>query len=526
MAEKDDFSDLTGVAEVLSLLGGSEEGVESNADPETSNKDDSTTPESTLPDLNLSTSTLTTPKNSLTLPGLDADTLKTSELPVLPDLSSLTTENAENSENTDFGSISKKEAETLIPHTREELIIDGDDGYDHNVWFDDEYPQTEEEEMFASASDLRDDDSEDFRRSREFRLDLVLGRAIDMGASDVHIMPGDYVSYRILGKQIRIREYGIVSPATTEHLVDKSTSFRRRDVLAREKSLDTSYTLKTGKHVGRRTRLAIGHSDGERYLVFRVIADSIPTISEIGIPEEVVEWTGYGSGLILINGATGSGKSTTLASLIQNLLNSEPKHLITLEKPVEYLFTPSLGTVVQREVGADSDVPSFSDGLVSALRSDPDIIFQGEVRDRVEVDSLLAATETGHLTMSTIHANSVAITVSRIRNLYEGADQQRILTSLADVARGLMNQVLVRSPDGTKRTAVREILTIDEKVAKLIAVGDTKGIYALQTERHATMEHELLKAVIAGYCDYGEAIKKAPSVAVFKNLWNDRQKFL
>lgn len=196
--------------------------------------------------------------------------------------------------------------------------------------------------------------------------------------------------------------------------------------------------------------------------------------------------------------------STTLASLIREIQMIRSDKIITIEKPIEYVYgVAGNGSVTQREVGRDTN--SFSAALDSAMRQHPDVLLIGEVRNHEEVNAVLYAAETGHLAFSTMHTNSAPHTLNRIKRLFDGEEQVRILGDLSEVARGFSNQLLVRSPDGTKRSAVNEVLEVDETVKNLILSGDVRGIVNYQEETKTTMEHELVKAIMQGRCSVEEA---------------------
>ena len=191
--------------------------------------------------------------------------------------------------------------------------------------------------------------------------------------------------------------------------------------------------------------------------------------------------------------------STTMASLLNAAIQERPQKIITIERPIEYLFpTDGKGFVTQREVGQDSR--EFATALDSAMRQAPDVIMIGESRNREEIDQVLRAAETGHLAFTTMHTNSAAATINRIKSLFEGNEQQRVLSTLSDVARGFANQVLVKSIDGKSRFAIRELLEFTEEVQAMVMEGDVKAIRRYQVENHITMEDGLVKAVVDGRC--------------------------
>lgn len=404
-------------------------------------------------------------------------------------------------------------------------VDENNDFFDENLfrqlWVEDGYTQ----DKSVNFNDyLFDESLPEAVRAKLFQLDTLLGRAFDEGASDVHLIPGDYVTYRVLGQQKKIKKYGVLTQYDTEVLASRCVSNRDRDNLAVYKSIDAAYTLRVGKHRGRRTRLSVGRSFGYIYLVFRLISETIPSFEDLNIPSQLIEWSETDSGLILLNGPTGSGKTTTLASVLQWVTSSRPVNIITLEKPIEYIIHPGAGTIVQRDVG--NDTRDFSDGLTAAMRQDPDVIMVGEVRNRVEVDALIEATETGHLTFSTVHAGNCSIALHRLSSLYSKDEVSKILSALSVVSRGYVNQVLVLSPDGSQRHAVREILPFTEDIRRMVNNADIDGVYEWQFKNNMTMEQALLQACDNGLCTVDEAKKRAVKTDIFSFLLQERSKIL
>lgn len=209
--------------------------------------------------------------------------------------------------------------------------------------------------------------------------------------------------------------------------------------------------------------------------------------------------------------------STTMASILRDIQLKEQKKIITIEKPVEAIY-PNDGKsmVIQRAI--PEDCKTFDNGLTGAMRQNPDYILIGEVRNQTEVSEFLRAAETGHLAMSTIHTVNNVTTLNRIRSLFSGEEQRRILATLGDTLRGIVNQVLVKTKDGKKRFAVREILTIDYKIRKLIAEDKFSEIRKYQEENHLTMEHKLIEAYLSDKTTLEEARSKAPDQIYFDDL--------
>lgn len=253
-------------------------------------------------------------------------------------------------------------------------------------------------------------------------------------------------------------------------------------------------------------------------LTFRVINDNIPTIKELDIDSEMLDWFNSSSGFILVCGATGSGKSTTLASILRQKQLKEDIKIVTIEKPIEYLYPfDGKGYVVQREI--PTDCISFEEGLTSAMRQAPNCIMIGEIRNQIETNEALRASETGHLALSTMHTINNVTTLNRIVNLYRGNEQKRILSSLGDTLRGIVNQVLVKNIDETKRFAVREKLSITSDIKKHIINYDFDKIRQIQVENKSTMEHKLFDCVQKSLCSYEEARKHAPDIMFFDSLF-------
>lgn len=409
-----------------------------------------------------------------------------------------------------------------------------DDEYEDidNDYYSDEYGDDDElTEISRQAQAILDWEPEPPRSTGEIienewittgwigflHLDQVLTEAIITGASDVHITSEQVVSMTRNGEIIKYDGYVIPDGETMHMLVHEGIlSHQEQAAFNRDFEYDGAYTLQYGPYKGSRTRINVGRSFGEYFIVFRIINDHIPALEELGVEQEVIDWANYPNGLFLMCGPTGTGKSTTLASIVYNVLATSRKKVITIEKPIEYIYpddTPSL--VVQREVGGDTR--GFYEGLTSAMRQNPDIILLGEVRNTEEVTELLRAAETGHLAISTMHTNSVATTMNRIQNLFTGNEQSRIMSTLADTLRGVANQVLVKDKDDG-RFAVREILSINEEIKEMIVKGDIQGIRQYQIDRKITMEHKLAEAVLEGKCYESEARKQVVDINLFNKV--------
>lgn len=337
-------------------------------------------------------------------------------------------------------------------------------------------------------------------------LDLIISEAIEMGASDIHIYGGQDIYFTINGDVAPQEKYVRLDTDSAFDISKALLTNLQYSEFVRDRDYDFSYTVIRGPYRGRRLRGHVGRSLGFEYFVFRIISDEIPTTDSLGIEQEIKDWMKAPEGLALICGATGTGKSTTLASVIREVQLTEPKKIITIEKPIEYVYpVDGRALIAQREVG--DDVVTFTSGLTAAMREAPDMILIGEVRNNEEVSELIRAAETGHMAISTMHTNSVATTINRIQGLFEGAERLRILSTLADTLQGLGNQTLVKTKDGKGRVACRELLTVNSEIRDLIAKGDVKGIRDYQIKHKITMEYSLVRAALRGECTIEEARK-------------------
>lgn len=387
------------------------------------------------------------------------------------------------------------------------ILEDNFDDYDEiNEFLDDD---DEEDDYFGSLNFSSSD-------TEKVTIDDILGKSFEMGASDVHISPDAEVAFTILGEIVFIKEYGIIPANIVQRAYAQITSHESQAIFAENLELDTAYTVKSGKYKGRRLRLSVGRSFSRVFMVFRTISDSIPSPEELGVPDELKKWINLPNGLVLICGPTGTGKSTTFASLINQINLNQSKKIITVERPIEYIYPTenAKSLVTQREIGRDAR--SFSNALTSAMRQAPNVIMIGEVRDKEEVDSLLRASETGHLALSTMHTTSPAGTINRIKSLYEGDEQLRVLSSLKDNVRGIANQVLLRSKDGRSRFAVHCVLDVTPEVSDMIGAGDVGMIQQYMEDNKMTIEHKLVQAVLDKKCD----IETARNACIFPDKFD------
>ncbi len=338
-------------------------------------------------------------------------------------------------------------------------------------------------------------------------LNQYLYTLIKKGGSDLHIKAGNGIRIRINGVLYKVE----APKQTREGVVNllKELLRSRFEELVQKKEIDFSYKLDENYRFRANAFFQI---DGPS-IVMRVIPIKIPTIEEMGYPPAIRKFTQIERGLVLVTGVTGSGKSTTLASMINEINETKAKHIITIEDPVEFVHKDKKSLINQRSLGEDT--LSFSRALRAALREDPDIILVGEMRDRETMEIALHAAETGHLVFSTLHTLDAKETLNRIIGIFPPDEQPRIRLVLASVLEGIISQRLVPTVDG-KRTAAMEIMIKTPRIKELIlqnrdneikdALEDGKKIYGTQS-----FDQHLVDLVLKGIVDEKTAIEYATS---------------
>ena len=291
----------------------------------------------------------------------------------------------------------------------------------------------------------------------------IARQAMEKGASDVHLTVSRPPMLRIYGKLHSLEDYPPLTPDDTFWLGNElMTDEKTRRMILDQGHTDFSSTL---PGVGR-VRVNIYLQRGSYAIAIRIIPMKIPDIEELGLPPAARELLFKGNGLILVTGPTGSGKSTTLAAMIDLLNQSVSGNIITLEDPIEYLHRHGTCIINQREVG--TDCPDFAQGLRAALRQDPDIILVGEMRDLETIATAMTAAETGHLVMATLHASNAIQTVERIIDVFPPHQQAQIRVQLANTILGIFSQQLVPKVDGSGRVLAAEVLVANPAVRNLI----------------------------------------------------------
>ena len=319
----------------------------------------------------------------------------------------------------------------------------------------------------------------------------ILKQATSRGASDIFIIAGLPVTYKVKGMQDRMSS-GIMKPMDIDPLVDEIYSAARRQKTILDKGLDDDFSFSI-PDLGR-FRVNVFRQRGSLSAVIRVIQFGIPDYRELGIPESVLSLADNMTGLVLVAGAAGSGKSTTLACMIDRINHQRESHIITMEDPIEYLHSHNKSIVSQREVFIDT--PGYLESLRSALRESPDVILLGEMRDFETISSAITAAETGVLLFSTLHTSSAANTINRIVDVFPATQQVQVRGQLAQLLRGVVCQQLVPTVDGTI-TAVFEVLKSNTAIQNMIREGKLhqleSAMQAARADGMMTMDNSLFE---------------------------------
>ncbi len=339
------------------------------------------------------------------------------------------------------------------------------------------------------------------------RLRFYLSKLVEFGGSDLHIKSGANIRGRINGEIVSLSKEMITYD---EGLTLAKELLRSRfPELVEKKSID--FTFKLNDDYRFRVNLFF-QVDGVS-AVFRTIPTSLPSIDSLKLPPVVHNFCNVQRGLILVTGPTGSGKTTTLASIINEINQKYPKHIITIEDPVEFVYKDMKSIINQRAIGQDAI--SFADSLRAALREDPDVILVGEMRDLETIETAMHAAETGHLVLSTLHTVDAKETIGRIIGMFPGSEQNRIKMSLSSVLQGIISQRLVKTVDG-KRAAAVEIMVKNSRIEHLIHEGRDKEITDAIKEgkdvyKSQTFDQALLDLYAQGRITREEALDNATS---------------
>lgn len=343
-------------------------------------------------------------------------------------------------------------------------------------------------------------------------IDRLLQRARMEGASDVHIVPGSPVAFRIHGELVSIGDAAL-TPVETSSMLREVLPDRFRARL--EEYLDADFSHEV-PGVGR-NRINLFMERQGLSAVVRLIPSETPVLSSLGLPARIKDIVSYQQGLVLVTGRSGSGKSTTQAAMIDLINDALPVHIITLEDPIEYIHERKRGLVNQREIGIHTE--SFATALRSALREDPDVLVVGEMRDLVTMRRAVEAAETGHLVIATLHTPTAVGAIQRLIESFPATEQQQVRLMLSDSLRMVIAQTLIRRKDGNGRVGAFELMVMNPAVSALIRENKLNQVAAImqvgRTDGMRTMDDALMELVVSQKIDAEEAFARAQNKEPF-----------
>ena len=344
-------------------------------------------------------------------------------------------------------------------------------------------------------------------------LAQVLREGMSRGASDFHLKPRQHPVLRVQSRLSAITDWAAVEPKDLDQMAHGMMTQLQRDRFEREGGVDVQYSV---AGVGR-FRASICRARGSTSIALRTVPYELPNCEELNLPPVVAKLAMESRGLILVTGAAGSGKTTTLAAMINQMNQSRNDHIVTIEDPIEFLHQDNTCIITQREVGTDT--PTFADALRICLRQDPDIIMVGEMRDLETMRTVLTLAETGHLVLSTLHTITTAETVNRIIAEFPGAFERQIRGQLAQVLKGIISQRLIERSDGPGLLPAVEVLVSTATIKRCIedptrtahipsAIAEGRDMYGMQTFDQCVLDYYQ-----QGKITYEEALRASTSPA-------------
>ena len=329
-----------------------------------------------------------------------------------------------------------------------------------------------------------------------YTIDDLLETMVALGASDLHVTVGSQPVIRLNGSLERLEQFPRLSADDTQRLLYRILSTEQQKHLEINRQIDVSYSIPGLA----RFRVNVYFQRESLGAAFRMIPAELKTLEDLGLPTQLHELSNKPRGLVLVTGPTGSGKSTTLAAVIDEINRTRDDHIMTIEDPIEFLHRHKRCIVNQREIGPDA--VSFADALRGALRQDPDVILLGEMRDLETISTAITAAETGHLVFATLHTQDAPSTIDRLIDVFPAAQQEQIRVQLAATLQGIVTQTLLPTVDGKGRVAALEILLPDDAVRNLIRQAKVEQIYSvMQTNTSRgmqTLEQALVDLVTRG----------------------------
>ncbi len=338
-------------------------------------------------------------------------------------------------------------------------------------------------------------------------IDALLERMVARSASDLHVTVGTPPAMRVHGVLERYDDIPALTPEETHQMLYRILSTEQQKLLEINRQIDLAHSIPGLA----RFRVNVFFQRGTLGAAFRLIPADIKTLEELGIPSALHSLTEKPRGLVLITGPTGSGKSTTLAALIDEINRKRSEHILTIEDPVEFVHRHKHCIVNQREIGPDA--VSFAEALRAALREDPDVILLGEMRDLETISTAITAAETGHLVFATLHTQSAPSTVDRIIDAFPAAQQEQVRVQLAATLQGICTQALLPTAGGNGRVAALEILFPDDAVRNLIRQGKVEQVYSVMqtgtSKGMQTMEQALADLVLRKVVTLEDALSRS-----------------
>jgi len=325
------------------------------------------------------------------------------------------------------------------------------------------------------------------------------------GASDLHIKPMRPPLLRIQGRLIPVKSAPL-KPTEVEEMLCAILTPKQKEIFEKSLSVDIGYGIPGVA----RFRANLFYQRGTIAGVFRRVPFDIQNVTELNLPEVIETFTDFPGGMVLVTGPTGSGKSTSLAALIQKIAKTRSCHVVTIEDPIEFLFSDDKATLSQREVGTDT--PTFKEALRNCVRQDPDVIMVGEMRDLETMATAITAAETGHLVFSTLHTNNAAQTIDRIIDAYPVDQQHQVRSQLALVLKAIVSMQLISHADGNSRMPVCEIMINSPKISKHIEAGEIKEITeemenSVSYYRMQSMNQSLIALLAHNTITYEQAVE-------------------
>jgi len=320
-------------------------------------------------------------------------------------------------------------------------------------------------------------------------IDDLLEQMVVLNASDLHVTTDSPPVYRVRGEIVRAAGFEPFTPDDTRSLLYRILSSEQQKVFELRRQLDFAYALPGVA----RFRVNVYYQRESVGAAFRLIPQDIKSLEELGLPGVLHRFSEMPRGIVLVTGPTGSGKSTTLAAILDEINRNRPEHILTIEDPIEFVHRHKRCIVNQREIGPDA--VSFGEALKAALRQDPDIILVGEMRDMETISTALTAAETGHLVFATLHTQSAPSTIDRIIDVFPAEQQEQVRIMIANSLQGVVTQTLLPTADGAGRVAALEILLPDDAVRNLIRQAKIEQVYSIMQTNTArgmqTMEQAL-----------------------------------